>query len=192
MAAIKLCAPETTPPGISAAPKSFKTHGSQANVDLACYRFASSVRRSCRIDCCGLLDDARAAAVRAAAAAAAAKVTDVTGTWELNVESPMGSRASDAVFTQTGEALGGKMVSPRGEVPLTGTIKGDAITFGINVNVQGQQPADRLHRHGHRRHDERHGRVRLVRRRQVDRQAEASECVGLSPTRAVGEARPTS
>jgi D-glucosaminate-6-phosphate ammonia-lyase len=69
---------------------------------------------------------------------AAAKVTDVTGTWELNVESPMGSRASDAVFTQSGETLGGKMVSPRGEVPLTGTIKGDAVAFGINVNVQGQ------------------------------------------------------
>ncbi len=69
---------------------------------------------------------------------AAAKVTDVTGTWELNVESPMGSRASDAIFTQTGETLGGKMVSPRGEVPLTGTIKGEAITFGLNVNVQGQ------------------------------------------------------
>ena len=69
---------------------------------------------------------------------AAAKVTDVTGTWELNVESPMGSRASDAVFTQAGETLGGKMVSSRGEVPLTGTIKGDAVAFGINVNVQGQ------------------------------------------------------
>ena len=69
---------------------------------------------------------------------AAAKVTDVSGTWELNVESPMGSRASDAIFTQTGETLGGKMVSPRGEVPLTGAISGDAIKFGINVNVQGQ------------------------------------------------------
>jgi hypothetical protein len=69
---------------------------------------------------------------------AAAKVTDVSGTWELNVESPMGSRASDAIFTQTGETLGGKMVSPRGEVPLTGSISGDAVKFGINVNVQGQ------------------------------------------------------
>jgi hypothetical protein len=70
--------------------------------------------------------------------APAAKTTDVTGTWELNVESPMGSRASDAIFTQTGEALGGKMVSPRGEVPLTGTIKGDAVNFSITVNAQGQ------------------------------------------------------
>ena len=69
---------------------------------------------------------------------AAAKVTDVSGTWELNVESPMGSRASDAIFTQTGGSLGGKMVSSRGEVPLTGTIDGDTVKFGINVNVQGQ------------------------------------------------------
>jgi D-glucosaminate-6-phosphate ammonia-lyase len=69
---------------------------------------------------------------------AAAKITDVSGTWELNVESPMGSRASDAIFTQSGEALGGKMVSPRGEVPLTGTVSGDTVKFGINVNVQGQ------------------------------------------------------
>lgn len=70
--------------------------------------------------------------------APAAKTTDVTGTWELNVESPMGSRASDAIFTQTGDALAGKMVSPRGETPLTGTIEGDTVKFGINVNVQGQ------------------------------------------------------
>ena len=69
---------------------------------------------------------------------AAAKVMDVSGTWELNVESPMGSRASDAIFTQTGETLGGKIVSPRGEVPLTGTVSGDTVKFGINVNVQGQ------------------------------------------------------
>jgi hypothetical protein len=69
---------------------------------------------------------------------AAAKMTDVTGTWELNVESPMGSRTSDAIFTQTGETLGGKMVSQRGEVPLTGMVNGDSVKFGINVNVQGQ------------------------------------------------------
>ena len=69
---------------------------------------------------------------------AAAKITDVSGTWVLNVESPMGSRASDAIFTQTGETLGGKMVSPRDEVPLSGMVSGDTVKFGINVNVQGQ------------------------------------------------------
>jgi D-glucosaminate-6-phosphate ammonia-lyase len=73
-----------------------------------------------------------------APAPAAPQAAGVTGTWELNVESPMGSRASDAVFTQNGETLSGKMISPRGEVPLTGTLKGNAIAFGLNVNVQGQ------------------------------------------------------
>ena len=62
----------------------------------------------------------------------------MSGTWELNVESPMGARTNDAFFTQAGEALGGKLVSPRGEVPLTGTVKDGAISFGVNVNVQGQ------------------------------------------------------
>jgi len=63
----------------------------------------------------------------------------VGGTWIVTTQSPMGSRDADAIFTQSGEQLDGKMVSPRGEVPLTGTLKGDAVAFGVNVNVQGQE-----------------------------------------------------
>jgi hypothetical protein len=62
----------------------------------------------------------------------------VTGNWVLTVESPMGTRDSDAVFTQSGEQLSGKIVSARGEAPLTnGSVKGDAIAFSININAQG-------------------------------------------------------
>ena len=68
---------------------------------------------------------------------AAAPKPGVTGTWVLTVESPMGTRDSDAMFTQNGEQLSGKVVSPRGETPLTGSVKGDAIAFSININVQG-------------------------------------------------------
>jgi hypothetical protein len=63
----------------------------------------------------------------------------VAGTWVLTVESPMGTRDSDAIFNQTGEALSGKMVSPRGEAPFTGTLKGDAIAFSLTINAQGQE-----------------------------------------------------
>jgi L-seryl-tRNA(Ser) seleniumtransferase len=63
----------------------------------------------------------------------------VGGTWIVTTQSPMGSRDADAIFTQVGEQLSGKMVSPRGEVPLAGTLKGDAVAFGVNVNVQGQE-----------------------------------------------------
>ena len=63
---------------------------------------------------------------------------NVAGTWVLTVESPMGTRDSDAIFDQQGEQLSGKMVSPRGEAPFTGTLKGDAIAFGLSINAQGQ------------------------------------------------------
>jgi aerobic carbon-monoxide dehydrogenase large subunit len=63
---------------------------------------------------------------------------NVAGTWVLTVESPMGTRDSDAIFTQTGQALSGKMVSPRGEAPFTGTLKGDDIAFALTINAQGQ------------------------------------------------------
>jgi hypothetical protein len=63
----------------------------------------------------------------------------ITGTWIVTTESPMGSRDADAIFTQSGEQLGGKMVSSRGEVPLTGTLKGDAVAFAMNVTVQGNE-----------------------------------------------------
>jgi hypothetical protein len=63
----------------------------------------------------------------------------VGGTWIVTTQSPMGSRDADAIFTQEGEQLSGKMVSTRGEVPLTGTLKGDTVAFGMNITVQGQE-----------------------------------------------------
>jgi hypothetical protein len=77
-------------------------------------------------------------AAPAPAPAPAPGAVSVAGTWELTVESPMGSRTSDAVFTQNGETLGGKMVSQRGEAPLQGTIKGDTVAFNLTINAQGQ------------------------------------------------------
>lgn len=63
----------------------------------------------------------------------------VGGTWIVTTQSPMGTRDADAIFTQQGEELSGRMVSSRGEVPLSGTLKGDAVAFGMNVTVQGQE-----------------------------------------------------
>jgi hypothetical protein len=73
------------------------------------------------------------------AKAAAPAAAGVTGAWALSIETPMGTRPSDAQFTQNGEQLTGKMISERGEVPFTGTVKGNAIAFSFNVDAQGQQ-----------------------------------------------------
>jgi hypothetical protein len=66
------------------------------------------------------------------------KAAGVAGAWLLTVESPMGTRENEAVFVQNGEQLTGVIKGQRGETPLTGTLNGEAIKFGINVTIQGQ------------------------------------------------------
>ena len=68
----------------------------------------------------------------------APKAAGVAGAWLLTVESPMGTRENEAVFVQSGEQLTGVIKGQRGEAPLTGALNGDAIKFGVNVTIQGQ------------------------------------------------------
>ncbi len=76
------------------------------------------------------------AAVPAAVAAKPA-ATNITGMWALNVETPMGAREMKLNATQTGEMLTGKIASERGDMPITGTVKGNAVAFMMKVNAQG-------------------------------------------------------
>ncbi|HEX7114424.1 MAG TPA: hypothetical protein VF193_04795 [Steroidobacter sp.] len=65
-------------------------------------------------------------------------VASVEGTWVLTIESPMGQRDSETIFIQEGTRLSGRMLSSQGEVPLTGTLQGDEIAFGIDLKVHGR------------------------------------------------------
>jgi hypothetical protein len=71
------------------------------------------------------------------AAKPAAPAANVSGTWTLSVETPMGARDMKLVATQAGEALTGNIESPRGAMPITGTVKGNAVAFMMKVNAQG-------------------------------------------------------
>ena len=62
---------------------------------------------------------------------------NISGNWTLNVETPMGARDMKLVATQTGETLTGSIASPRGDMPITGTVKGNAVAFEMKVNAQG-------------------------------------------------------
>jgi autotransporter translocation and assembly factor TamB len=68
-----------------------------------------------------------------------AKAVDVTGVWESTVESPQGTLTSTATYKQQGEDLTGTHVGQMGELPLKGTVKGNAITYTISLDLQGQQ-----------------------------------------------------
>jgi hypothetical protein len=39
--------------------------------------------------------------------------------------------------TQNGETLTGAIASPRGDMPITGTVKGNAVAFMMKVSAQG-------------------------------------------------------
>lgn len=73
-----------------------------------------------------------------AAAAPQAGGTNVTGEWNVSVETSAGSGNPSFTFKQDGENLTGMYKGQLGEGPLTGTVKGSEIKFTIKLNAQGQ------------------------------------------------------
>ena len=70
--------------------------------------------------------------------AVAAAQADVSGLWEVTIESPQGPMSIDADLKQAGEALTGMITSPMGNVELKGTFKNDELAFSYSVPLQGQ------------------------------------------------------
>jgi hypothetical protein len=74
---------------------------------------------------------------RRASAAAQSTSVDVSGAWAFAVEFGGGSGTPTMTFKQDGEKLTGQYVGQLGEAPLSGTIKGAAIEFTMNLTVEG-------------------------------------------------------
>jgi hypothetical protein len=74
-----------------------------------------------------------------AAAALVAQATNVTGEWTFNVQTDQGGGTPTITFKQDGEKLTGTYAGQLGNSELTGTVKGNAIHFTFNIDVQGQQ-----------------------------------------------------
>jgi len=64
---------------------------------------------------------------------------DVTGTWDMSVETPQGTMSLTSTFKQEAEKLTGTQSSQMGEFALEGTVKGADIAFAIVIDMQGQQ-----------------------------------------------------
>lgn len=69
----------------------------------------------------------------------AAQGINVTGDWAFTVTTDQGSGEPTITFKQDGEKLTGKYTGQLGTADLTGSVKGNAITFTFTVDVQGQQ-----------------------------------------------------
>jgi hypothetical protein len=75
----------------------------------------------------------------AAQAPSQAPKVNVTGSWESSIESPQGNATSAATYKQEGEKLTGTHVGQMGELPLSGTVKGNDISFTITIDAEGQK-----------------------------------------------------
>jgi hypothetical protein len=74
----------------------------------------------------------------ALAAPAMAQSSNVTGDWEVTINSPQGARTGQLFLKQEGEKLTGTVKSRFGETPLEGSVKGKEIKFKYTVKLQDQ------------------------------------------------------
>jgi hypothetical protein len=63
---------------------------------------------------------------------------NVTGDWDVTIESPQGTNAVKMTLTQDGEKITGLFKSPMGELPFTGTLTGVDLKVTFALPVQGQ------------------------------------------------------
>ena len=63
--------------------------------------------------------------------------TSVAGEWDGSFNTPGGARPFKLTFVVDGEKLTGTAKRPTGDVPITGTIEGDAINFSYTISYGG-------------------------------------------------------
>ena len=69
---------------------------------------------------------------------------DVTGTWQLAMQTNSGSFNPTLNIKQTGETITGTFKGRLGEVPLRGTINGNDVTIMYTISPTGQDIAIKL------------------------------------------------
>jgi hypothetical protein len=75
-------------------------------------------------------------AAAGAPAGAAQGALDISGPWLFEVTTAAGSGTPAVTFNQSGETLTGQYSGQLGEAPLSGTLKGSALTFSFDIAVQ--------------------------------------------------------
>src|SRR5436190_12682990 len=71
------------------------------------------------------------------APAAVSAQSGVTGDWEITLTTPQGATTVNLTLAQDGEKVTGKLDSPMGSVPITGTNTAGAMALTAHVELQG-------------------------------------------------------
>jgi len=79
-----------------------------------------------------------AALLVALLAAPAAAQIDLTGDWDLTIQSPQGTNTVRVTLTQDGETVSGRVRSQIGELSVTGALTGVDLKIAFTLPIQGQ------------------------------------------------------
>jgi hypothetical protein len=79
-----------------------------------------------------------AALLVALLAAPAAAQMNLTGDWDMTIQSPQGTNTVKVTLTQDGETVSGRVTSQLGELPVTGALTGDDLKIAFTLPIQGQ------------------------------------------------------
>jgi hypothetical protein len=71
--------------------------------------------------------------------AGAVQAADLTGTWNMTLETPNGTGTPTVDFKQEGAKLTGTYKGRFGESKLEGTVNDQAVKFQVKLNMQGQE-----------------------------------------------------
>ncbi len=65
-------------------------------------------------------------------------LADLTGTWNVSVQTPDQAVSSTLIVAQKGDSLSGNLESELGSAPVLGSVKGDTVTFDFGLDMGGQ------------------------------------------------------
>jgi len=77
------------------------------------------------------------ASVLVLSATQTALAADITGTWIMKVESPLGTGTPTFTLVQKGEEVTGDYKGQLGEAKVAGVLKGNALSMSYDINAQG-------------------------------------------------------
>lgn len=63
---------------------------------------------------------------------------DLSGTWNVSVQTPDQTVGSILTVTQKGDSLSGSLESEIGQAPVKGVVKGDTVSFAFGLDMGGQ------------------------------------------------------
>ena len=77
------------------------------------------------------------AAVGAMASSAFAADANITGTWNMTVETPAGAGSPTFTLKQSGKDVTGNYQGALGQAPVTGTVNGNDVALKFTLNAGG-------------------------------------------------------